>query len=351
MGLAHWISLWLLQAAFTDTVAVENEPRAPEADYAVLDGCNGALGATRCSPAGAAPVDGTAPDWFARVRWDADGRRARVEFRRGDASGDVVETREVEFAPADNDGQRRKAVGLIIAAFVVDQARARAEAASPPPEPPPLPPPQPDPGSQPAGARPQSGSGSESGAESDRGPLIEIGPDLVPPPRPPTWALDLGLLAGPGFERGGPRVGLLVRGMIWPLPVPFAGTASLRGAQRFAEPSVRWLSGTLGAAWLVVPQLTTVGLELRAEAALQNVRVEAEPPAGEGDDSASGNAWRFGGIAGADAWLQLGAGVALVAGVELALLRPKVHLDIGGEAAGIDPALSWVGILGVRTAH
>jgi hypothetical protein len=180
--------------------------------------------------------------------------------------------------------------------------------------------------------------------------VIEIAPDLVPPPRPPEWAIDAAVLAGPGFERGAPRVGLMLRGLIWPLPLPIAGTASVRGAQRFAEPSVRWLSATVGIAWQLVPQTHTVGLELRAEAALQNVSVSADAPAGA-DGSESGHAWRAGAIAGADAWLQLGAGAALLAGFELALLRPNVYLDVGGAEAGLDPALTWAGTLGVRMAR
>jgi hypothetical protein len=341
LGLAHWISLWLLQAAFADTVAVESEPRAGELDQVLLDSCNGALGAPRCSAADG--LNGAAPTWLVRVRWDADGRRAQVEFRRGDGSAGASETREVEFAPADSDAQRRRAVGLIIAAYVVEQAKARAETAA-------AAQPAPEPKSEPS-TPPASDSGAESGSDADSGSetVIVIAPDLVPPRRPPEWAIELALLAGPGFERGAPRFGLLLRGLLWPLSQPIAGTASVRGAQRFDEPSVRWLSATLGVTWQLVPQHDPVGLELRIEAAFQNVRVEADEPGG--DDRESGDAWRGGGIAGADAWLRLGAATALVAGFELVLLRPSVHLDIGGEGAGIDPVLTWAGTLGVRLAH
>jgi hypothetical protein len=345
LGLAHWISLWLLQAAFADTVAVESEPRASELDQVLLDGCNGALGAARCSLSGA--TIGAAPTWIARVRWEADARRARVEFRRGDGGSEPAEVRDVEFAPADNDAQRRRAVGLIIAAFVIEQAEARAaqEASVQP---------VPERTSDPANASTTAPGAGAAGSEPDAGSapdtVIEIAPDLVPPPRPPEWAIDVAVLAGPGFERGAPRVGVMLRGLLWPLSLPVAGSTSLRVAQRFDEPTVRWLSATLGVAWQLVPQWSAVGLELRGEAALQHVWVAADEPAG-GDDSESGHAWRAGALVGAGAWLQLGARTALLAGFELSLLRPRVYLDIGGSAAGLDPALTWAGTLGVRMAH
>jgi hypothetical protein len=351
LGLAHWISLWLLQAALTDTVAVESEPRAAELDQVLLDGCNSALGSARCSVAGApAAIGSPAPTWFVRVRWEPDGRRARVEFRRGDAAGELTETREVEFAPADNDAQRHKAVGLIIAAYVLAEAKARAEAAAAtPPEPK-------DDGKAGSASPPRPGSDSDadsgSDADADSGTVITIAPDLVPPRRPPDWAIDVLLLAGPGFDRGPPRFGLQLRGLAWPLSLPLAGTASVRAAQRFTEPTVRWLSGTLGLIWLPVPQLSTAGLELRAEAVLQNVRIEADPPEGAaGSDSQAGDAWRFGAAGGADAWLQLGGGIALLTGFELTLLQPRVYLDIGGDAAGNDPALAWSATFGFRAAR
>jgi hypothetical protein len=336
LGLAPFITWLLLQAAITDTVAVESEPRAPELEQVLLDGCSAALGAAdRCRSASAAQPNPAPPTWFVRVEWSEDGKHARIAFRLHDAAGELTELRDVSFAEGDSAEQRSKAVGLIVAAYVVQQAEARAQdaqrkAAGAQPEPP-------------AESGSDSDSDSDSGSDSDS----DSGSDSDSERRvPPVWGLDLALYGGPGLQHGAPRFGLLARGLAWPLSLPIAGVVGVRAAERFEQPELRWLSGTLGLAASLLPPQAPGGLELRAEAAAQNVRATAKQPAGtarEHDD-----VWRFGGFVGLDGWVELGAGFALLGGMELALFRPRVHLEIQGNEVGLDPAVSWSGAFGVR---
>jgi hypothetical protein len=279
-------------------------------------------------------ANAAAPTWFVRVEWANDGQHARIAFRLHDAAGELTELRDVTFAEADSAEQRQKAVGLIIAAYVVQQAQAREQDAQRK--------------TAAAASASESESESETETDSDSGSESDSGSDSAPRV-PPTWALDLALYGGPGLEKGAPRLGLLARGLAWPLSLPVAAVVGIRAAQRFDQPNVRWLSGSLGLAASLLPAALAGGLELRAEGVAQNVRAEAQQPTGTAQEH--GDAWRFGAFVGLDGWVELGAGFALVGGMELALLRPRVHLDIGGAEAGLDPAIGWSGAFGVRVAR
>ena len=98
-------------------IAIESSTTDPELLRAMLDSCVEAHGAGSC--VAAADVGDERAGWHAKVSWEgADGRRARIEIRRGTADAEPEHVRIVTFAATDAQAQRHRAVGLIVAAYV-----------------------------------------------------------------------------------------------------------------------------------------------------------------------------------------------------------------------------------------
>jgi hypothetical protein len=322
-----WIHLWLLPVLVADVVAIDAGPVDPRLETIAIESCSGALGSGSCRT----DRDSREPaDWFARVIWtEPEHLRARIEIRRGARDAPPSSVRTVEFSAADEPAQRERAVGLIIAAFVMEHARAEgtegAAESTAAAQPPPLPPPE-----------------------------IEIAPDPAPRAHAPVWGVDLALLAGPGFDRGSPRMGAMLRGLFRPFDPPLAVVLGIRAARRWngEDPSVLWLAASTGLALRLQTPARPLAVEARAELQLQRVQVEAEDPATGAHDS--GGASRLGGALGLEAHVALGgdggSGVSLFAGGEITALFPSVYLEVGGLETGIERNLGWGALVGLRVA-
>lgn len=315
MGSHLWIGVWLLQALLTDSVVIESGTADPRLAQITIESCNTALGEGHCSAAAEA---GSAA-WFVRVSWDdAERLRARIEIRRDASTSEPDAVREIEFSQADEIEQRHKALGLIIAAYVVANTRS-----APDPEP---------------------------VATARAEPVPEPAPAPTPSHRRfPTWYGDFALSAGPGLDRGEPSLGLMLRGGVRPFDIALGGLLSLRAARRFDATSVLWLSGSAGLALLLQTPLSPLAVEARAEVVAQRMQTEAQDPASGERDGAG--VWRFGGQLGAELHLRLASSFFLFAGGELGLLRPTVHLAVAGRPHGVQQALGWGGLLGLRYAR
>jgi hypothetical protein len=317
LGSPLWIGVWLLQALLTDSVVIESSAFEPRLAQATIDSCNTALGDGHCRAASQA---GAAAAWFVRIGWeDAEQLRARIEFRREPDAIEPDAVREIEFSQADAPEQRHKALGLIIAAYVVASMRSAPEPDRPEPSPSP-----PAPAPEPAASAPA-------------------------PRRFATWSGDLGLTAGPGLDRGEPRFGLMLRGVVRPFDIALGGLLSLRAARRFDTTPVLWLSGSAGLALLLQTPSSPLAVETRAELVAQRMQAEArDPGSGERDEA---GVWRLGGQVGLELQLRLADGFFLFGGADLGLLLPTVHIAVAGRRAGVEQALDWGGLLGLRYAR
>lgn len=321
-----WIHFWLLPALLADLVAIESDPPDPDLAQIAIESCSDALGAGRCQAAGASDAAAT---WFVRVTWQPpERRRARIEIRHGARDATPASVRVVEFSAADDLAQRNRAIGLIIAAYVIEQsppAPATEVAPAPAPEPAPRPAAFAPPAAEEEPAAPAT-------AET----------------RAPAWGADLALLAGPGLDRGAPRLGLMLRGFARPLQLPLAALLALRLARRAGDTAVLWIGGAAGLALRLRTPLSALAFELRGEFALERLHAEASDELSGMQQS--GGAYRYGGRFGLEAHVALGARFALFAGGELSALVPNVYLDVGGEPAGRDRTIGWGGLAGVRLA-
>lgn len=307
----------LLSVVAGGAIAIE----APVQDHAVaeaaVESCNQALGETMCRLAGAADI---AADFYVRVAFfDARQLEAQVEIRREPSLDAPIAVRHVSFAPADDLRQRYRAIGLIIAAYVVG---------NPEPPPPPPPPPQPKPPPTPPPALPPP-------ALEEPEPEMRVAPGA-----------DLAALAGAGLERGPPRFGLLLRGHVTFGSFPVRPLIALRLGHRAAQPTLYWLSAGAGLAVALLPESSSLGLEVRGEFAAERMIAEVDDPMGEGN--ASGGEWRLGGRLGLDLLLRASRGFWLFAGGDASLLAPRVYVDVNDEEVGVDPTWGWAVSLGVR---
>jgi hypothetical protein len=310
VGLPFWIYFWLLPSVAADLVVVESATSDPQATHVTVESYNAAIGA----------CDGTRDPgtWYALVTWDEARLHARIEIHRGEPNGAPSSVREVDFTESDALEQRQRAVGLIIAAYVLENARAQV-----PPPPAPVTP------------APSVATTPVSTSEA--------------PWQWPSAGVDVALLAAPGLDRGAARLGTMLRGFARPFDAPLLAFVSARMAQRFDVPAVMWLSGSAGVALHLQAQGSAWALEPRAELVLQRLELRATDL--DSGRRATQGAWRSGGQLGLEVHAVLASDFSLFAGAELGLLFPAVHASAGGHDAGTDPALGWGGLLGLRYAH
>jgi hypothetical protein len=317
-----WIHLWLLPVLVADVVAIDAEPADPQLETIAIESCSGALGSGSCR---ADDARHEPADWFARVIWsEPEHLRARIEIRRATRDAEPSSVRTVEFSTADEPAQRERAVGLIIAAFVMEHARtAGIEAGTE------APPPAAEPAPAPA-------------------PEIETGRDAAAPL--PVWSVDLALLAAPGLDRGSPRAGAMLRGLFRPFDPPLSVGLGIRAARRWddGDPSILWLGATAGLALRVQTPARPLAVEARAELQLQGMQAEAEDPV-SGAHASKGIS-RRGGQLGLEAHVALGSSVSLFAGGEISALFPAIYLDVGGVEVGVERSLGWGALIGLRLA-
>jgi hypothetical protein len=361
LGPLAWISLSLLPALLADVVAIESEPADAALGQVAIESCSGALGGNNCRDVNA---PGEPAAWFVRVIWDVpERRRAVIEIRRGGRDAELATVRAVEFSTADALAQRERAVGLIIAAFVLEQARAQqAEAAA-----------QPNEAARAEGATPEAAaaqaaadsqahsqseserdSNADSDADADEEGGEEADADTATDPGVaslPRWAVDVAVIGAPGLDRGAPRFGGQVRALFRPAPVGVYLLASVRAARRWedVDPSLLWLGASAGAALRWQTPARPLALEARGEAVFERVQATAEDE--ESDRQESGDASRGGARAGLELHARFGTYFGVFAGAEISLLFPSVYIDVGRSPKGVERNLGWSALCGARVMH
>lgn len=306
-----WLSAWLLTAVVADTVTVAVQPADDRAAFAIVDACNRALGETRCviegspdAPASPAPTSeagvpaaAPVPPPITRARValsSAELERAAIAFEAGGALGPV---RILEFEDSDPLEERYRAIGLVIAARLLEEA-----------------------------------------AERRHEPLMK---DNSPPPampKPKPYGFETALLLGQGLEPGDLRWGLRTRALAQPFQsVPISALFAVRLAvSADSQPSMRWTSLGLGLQAAVPLGRDLFKVELHAEGALQFVHASFEDPdSGEEDE---GGETRIGAVTGAQlAWTPLPFW-ALFIGAESTFMWPPLIIEVRrAEVAKEDP--------------
>lgn len=291
------------------SVAIALEP--PSDPIVVRDisaSCEEAIGTKRCPDAATLPAS-TVVSWFALVRVDdPNASLIRIEFHDRGPSGTLIESRSLSFSERDDPQSRWASVGAVIAAFVA----ARDSAGAPPP-----PPPRPLPPAPPPQAAPGLG-----------------------------WNVDVGVLTGPGLDRGAFRFGALGRGY---LALPGApgvlALVSARYAERPGNLQLAWWSASCGLG-ARLGRTTPLSAELAGELAFERLLMTAKDDASPKVDDAAQN--RFGGRLSVNLALKLVSHLAWVAGAEATALRPAVAIAVGHEDSGRAPAVTYAFSTGLR---
>ncbi len=313
-----------------DAVVVHVTPSDPAAAQAIAASCSEALGQAQCvaddpSRAPADPTQATPTAIDARVALSADALQAVIELEGDDGSGEPsADQRVLTFAQSDALAERHRAIGLVIAARVLERERlTQAE--------------------RERLAREQA-LADERAREKAARPL-EVEPSSVD--------LDLAGLVGPGLSRGPARFGGMLRASTRPLPsLPLAGLISFRFAGREGEERVLWSTlgvGVMGHIDLgAAPPATGFALELRLEALAQRVDVAVRDALS--GLSASGYKLRYGGAVGLELSYRMSASFALFAGGETSLLWKRFVLEVDGRVVNVEYASGFAAVAGLRVS-
>jgi hypothetical protein len=300
------------------TVAIDMDPPAEAAPLSVstvVESCARALGGDRCKSAATLEA-------FSIVTWHVTIRAAEpepstliVEFRDRSSSGVLLETRTLSFSESDSPESRLSSVGAIIAAFVA--ARDAPGTAKAPPQAPPAPAPPP----------------------ASPAPL---------PPRPRAQlGLDLAALAGPGLDRGAPRLGVLGRGYIGLLSSPSVlGVVSARYAERPSDLALTWSSLSAGGGVRITN--AAFSAELIGEFVFERFGMALTDVVADGQGDAARN--RFGGRLNSNLARRISPLFWLVGGLEVSALRPALTIIVDEEDRGRLQAVGWAGSFGLRFA-
>jgi hypothetical protein len=279
---------------------------------AMLETCRLAIGRSRCAQGD----DGGPSRWTAIVRWDdldpEDGASAAsVEFQRGSAGGQPMETRHIAFDEGDSLRQRWITLGLVVASFV---AARRADGAEP------------------------------KATDTARQPAVKAAPPAwVPWSR---WGLDVALGGGNAFASAPYRYCALVRG--W-LDGPVRGF-SLATAFRYGDLpgtlSVQWAGTSLGIGYRIGDEGTLLSGELQGDAMVEHVALKAE-------DSTTGaldqdDRWRVGARFAAVGFLRLSSSTSLLLGAETVGMRPRLVVHVKDTEVASEPFATFAGFGGLR---
>lgn len=287
-----------------------------------MEGCNQALGDERCAPT----RSGTNTEWVATITWsDAEYRLAHVLLvRPGQEPAEEV-TRDVEFGPEDPLEQRFRAVGLIVAAYVIASGHATPEQPEPLPPEPAEPPLEPSPG-----ARPPA-----------------LAPSRAPEPRRRgKWGLDGAALVGGDLARERIGLGGMLRPWWRPTQLPVLALVQGRWMRSGDRLQAEWVSGSLGLGAHLQPLGARLGIELRIEGVAQHVSLLASDARTQRGERAE--AWRLGARGGVDFIVDVAESWSLFVGGDASALRPRLLVDVAGEAVGREPPLLWEGLAGIR---
>jgi hypothetical protein len=293
-------------------------PVEAEAAARALTTCNAALGAGKCALAS----EGSSAHWYAVVRFDPERREVlTIQLYDGSLDGLRVASSQLEFEDRDTELERWGSAGVVVAALVAAQNAAPLEPQlKPEPPPPPV-------------------------VEARRAqPTVQPRPRLIPV-RPVWLRMDLGATGGSEIENGALRFGPLARlGLGFselPVFVFGSGAYTIRGS---GAPDMTWATASLGFGAHVGFAHAALALDVRAEGVLESVTIHAT--SGARADSAERTRWgpRFG----LDLSGYFAKNLALVGGVEAAVLRPGVDIQVADQVVSRLPPFSWGFISAVR---
>lgn len=307
--------------ALASAVAIHAPGAEPVQIAAAVEGCNQALGEGSCK---AAP-DSNETEWLAVITWsDDDQRRAHVQLTRaGETADSEFVTRDVEFGSDDPREQRFRAVGLIVAAYVI----ASGGTARPPRAPPETVPTPSQPPPEKERPAPRQAVEDASGA-------------------PSVWGLDGALVVGSAFQGGSPRYGVAFKPWWRPPDVPVLALGQLRWSRSNGAVESTWMAGSLGVAVPIESRGSPLGLEIRGEAVAEHVGLRAEDAASGRSEGA--DRWRLGARTGTDVFLRVARSWRVFLGADINVLRPRLLIDVAGEPAGREAWLSVQGLAGIR---
>lgn len=301
-------------AAIVDSVVVELPTGRTAEAVATIESCELNLGAERCRSSEEA---GPQPHWYAIVTWrDEQQLQAHVELHRTTRAGALENVREIAFSNADSLEQRYRAIGLLIAFYVVAGRSQQPE--------------EPQPNVQ--------------------QPNVQQPPAILPLRPAPSqdhdvaWGLDLSGLVGSGPLVNQLRAGGVLRGWVAPFVVPVRPLFSLNWAAASGMADAIWLEGSVGAALRLEPFRAPLGLEVRVEALAQRLSLSAE----RGDRSDRDWLTRFGARTGLDVVLELTTGFALVVGGQGSLVTPEYSVEVEAQPAGGEHVPAWDVLGGAR---
>ncbi|HTA91603.1 MAG TPA: hypothetical protein VK745_18595 [Polyangiaceae bacterium] len=295
-------------------VVVDVPPVEAEVAQRALTTCNAALGADRCAFASV----GAVAHWYAVVRVDPERKAVlTIQLYDGSAEGVRVASSALEFKDRDTELERWASAGVVVAALVAAQT-----APSPEPAPPPAP--------------------------------VVAPPTVLPKrqPRPtlvalrPVWLrMDLGATGGSEIQSGALRFGALSRlGLAFSeIPAVVFGSAAytVRGS---GTPDLTWFTASLGFGAHVGFGHDRGALDVRTEGVVESVTIHAT----EGARTDTAQRTRLGPRFGFDLSGYIAKDLALVAGIEAAVLRPGVMIAVGGLPADRLPPFNWGFISAVR---
>ncbi len=297
-------------------VVVDVPPVQAAAAERALATCNAALGNGACTLANS----GTSARWYAVVRFDPERQEVlSIQLFEGNTDSPRIASSQLEFKDRDTELERWASAGVVVAALVAAQTAAEPEV-KPEPVPAPVPPPP---------------------------PRLPAPPPI--PPRvlsPAAWVrLDLGATGGSELANGTLRFGPLARlGLAFegaPLFLYGSGAYTVRGA---GTPDLTWVTGALGLGAHVGFAQQRLALEVRAEAVLESVSIHAS----NGSRAENASRTRLGPRFGLDFSGYFAKNLGLVAGLEAAVLRPRVDINVeGADQSGLTP-FSWGFISAVR---
>jgi len=278
-------------------VVVDVPPVEATAAARTLSTCNAALGPEQCVLAGAKPGAESASNWYAVVRYGPDGQlELTLELYERTRDGRRVASSELEFKERDSPEERWASVGVVVAALVL---------------------------AQPAVPKRVEPSGAAA-------PVAPAKPAALAAPAPaaarsPWLRLDLGVSAGSEVRSAPLRVGPLGRFGIAFANVPmFAFASGAYTVRSSGSTDLSWLSASLGAGVRVGFARQRAALEVRAEAVLETLGIQAT----DGERSESARRTRFGPRLGLDLSGYWAQNWALVLGAEAGALGPRVVIDV-----------------------
>jgi hypothetical protein len=154
---------------------------------------------------------------------------------------------------------------------------------------------------------------------------------------------------GPGLDQGPWRLGSALYADIgWPrVPVffTFGGSAATRVTSDRTGTAARWIDISTGAGVGLLGALTASGLELRAQALLEEF--DASVSSGDGGSAERGR-WIFGIQGELGGRLQLVPDLFLTAALSVANLSSATDVRVAGQSIGSASTFRYLGSFGIR---